>query len=383
MRGPAAARETATAVVIAGGGTGGHLYPGLAVARELQRREPSAKVSFAGTARGLEARVIPQEGLDLDLIRSAGLKGKSIASRLRGAALVPLGFVDAWRLLSRRRPDVVIGVGGYSSGPVVMAAAVRGIATMVLEQNAAPGLTNRLLAPWVRAAAVTYEQALPFFRGRGFVTGNPVRAEFFAASDTAPAADPASGPRRLLILGGSQGAHAINMAMVAAAQELARREPGLAIVHQTGQRDLADVREGYARAGVAADARGFVDAVAREMNAADLVICRAGATTLAELAAIGRGAVLVPFPGATDDHQRKNAQVLVDGGAAVMIDQRELTAERLADVVAGLLADAPRRRAMGQAMRTFARPDAASRIVDRLLALAGRDAAASGSGRTS
>jgi UDP-N-acetylglucosamine--N-acetylmuramyl-(pentapeptide) pyrophosphoryl-undecaprenol N-acetylglucosamine transferase len=376
MRGPAAARETATAVVIAGGGTGGHLYPGLAVARELLRREPGAQVSFAGTARGLEARVIPNEGLPLDLIRSAGLKGKSLMTRLRGAALVPLGFADAWRLLSRRRPDVVVGVGGYSSGPVVLAAALRGIATMVLEQNAAPGLTNRLLAPWVRAAAVTYEQALPFFRGRGFVTGNPVRAEFFVVADAAPAADPASGPRRLLILGGSQGAHAINLAMVAAAPELARREPGVFIVHQTGNRDLADVREGYTRGGVAADASAFVDAVAREMSAADLVICRAGATTLAELAAMGRAAVLIPFPAATDDHQRKNAQVLVDAGAAVMVEERDLTGAKLADVAATLLADRPRRQAMGQAMRVFARPDAAARIVDRLLALAARSGAA-------
>src|SRR5262245_20859576 len=165
------------AVVIAGGGTGGHLYPGIAVAREILRRMPSATVTFAGTARGIEARVVPREGFSLDLIRSAGLKGKSIASRLRGAMLLPRSFFDGWELLSRRKPSVVIGVGGYSSGPVVMIAAMRGIPTMVLEQNAMPGLTNRLLAPWVRAAAVTYEDARSFFRGKAIVTGNPVRAE--------------------------------------------------------------------------------------------------------------------------------------------------------------------------------------------------------------
>jgi len=336
------------------------------------RREPGATVTFAGTARGLEGRVVPQEGFALDVIRSAGLKGKAIGSRLRGAALVPLGLLDAWRILSRRRPAVVIGVGGYSSGPVVMAAVLRGIPTLVLEQNAAPGLTNRLLARWVRAAAVTYEQTLPYFRGRGFVTGNPVRPEFFTVRDVAPSADRGSARRRLLILGGSQGAHAINVAVVAAAPELARREPGLAIVHQTGSRDLAEVRDGYQRAGIQAEPSAFVDAVAREMSAADLVICRAGATTLAELAAMGRAAVLVPFPAATDDHQRKNAQVLADAGAAVMIEERELSGARLADVTAALLADAARRQAMGEAIRPFARPDAAARIVDRIERLAGR-----------
>jgi UDP-N-acetylglucosamine--N-acetylmuramyl-(pentapeptide) pyrophosphoryl-undecaprenol N-acetylglucosamine transferase len=356
-------------LVVAGGGTGGHLYPGIAVARELLRRVPDARVSFAGTARGLESRIVPKEGFELDVIRSAGLKGKSITARLRGVALVPAGLWDAWSILSRRRPHAVIGVGGYSSGPVVLAAALRRIPTMVLEQNAVPGLTNRLLAPWVRAAAVTYEQTLAFFGGRGIVTGNPVRAEFFEALATSSAARSA-GPR-VLVLGGSQGARAINHAMVAAAPELAQRHPGLEIIHQTGERDLATVREGYARSGVRARAEAFIDAVAREMAAADLVVCRAGATTLAELAAAGRPALLVPFPAATDDHQRKNAQVLVTAGAAAMLEESALTPARLAGEVAALLADAGRLREMGAAMRGFATPQAAARIVDRLLALAG------------
>ena len=356
-------------LVIAGGGTGGHLYPGIAVARELLRRMPDARVSFAGTARGLETRIVPREGFDLDLIRSAGLKGKSIGARLRGAALVPLGLLDAWRLLSRRRPDVVMGVGGYSSGPVVLAAALRGIPTMVLEQNAVPGLTNRLLAPIVRAAAVTYEETLSFFGRRGFVSGNPVRAEFFEASNFEVRT---SKFQRVLILGGSQGAHSINMAMVAAAPRLVGGVAGVEVVHQTGEKDLAAVREEYQRRGVSARAEPFLDAVAREMTAADLVICRAGATTLAELAAAGRPAVLVPFPAATDDHQRKNALVLANAGAAVMLEERELDAVRLGDETARLLDDEPRRRAMATAMKAFAKPDAATRIVDRLFALAGR-----------
>jgi UDP-N-acetylglucosamine--N-acetylmuramyl-(pentapeptide) pyrophosphoryl-undecaprenol N-acetylglucosamine transferase len=356
-------------LVIAGGGTGGHLYPGIAVARELLRRVPNARVSFAGTERGLEARIVPKEGFELDLIRSAGLKGKSIADRARGAVLVPVGLIDAWRLVAKRRPHVVMGVGGYSSGPVVLAAALRRIPTLVLEQNAIPGLTNRMLAPWVRSAAVTYEQTLTFFSGKGFVSGNPVRQEFF---DSSKFEGRRSKSPAVLVLGGSLGAHAINMAVVAAAPLLFQRLPGLVLVHQTGDRDLSSVRAAYQRAGVDARAEPFLDEVAAEMAAADVVICRAGATTLAELAAAGRPAVLVPFPGATDDHQRRNAGVLSTAGAAVVIDQRELTPDRLADVTATLLADADSGRRMAQAMRTFARPDAAAVIVDRLLDLAGR-----------
>src|SRR5262245_28777928 len=195
------------AVVIAGGGTGGHLYPGLAVARELVRQRPDAVITFAGTARGIEARVIPPSGFALDLIRSAGLKGKSMGTRLRGALTLVPSFADAWNLVSRRRPSVVVGVGGYSSGPVVMVAALRGILTMVLEQNAVPGLTNRLLARVVKRAAVTYDETARYFGGRAFVAGNPVRAEFFGAPERG---SEAGSEPRMLVLGGSQGAHAVN-----------------------------------------------------------------------------------------------------------------------------------------------------------------------------
>ena len=352
-----------TRVVIAGGGTGGHLYPGVAVARELLRRQPDAIVTFAGTARGIESRLVPREGFELDVIRSVGLKGRSIVNALRGLAIVPVSLVDAWALVSRRRPDVVVGVGGYSSGPVVLVAALRRIPTMLLEQNAVPGLTNRLLARVVRAAALTYGDVGNYFGRRGFVTGNPVRPEFFDSSIV----DSASG-RKVLILGGSQGAHAINVAMVAAAAELGRRHPGLEIIHQTGERDLADVREGYRRAGVAARAESFIDGVACEMKSADLVVCRAGATTLAELAALGRPALLVPFPKATDDHQTKNALVLADAGAAALLSENSL-AQRLADMTSDLLTDDTRRASMSAAMKAFARPDAATRIVDRLTEL--------------
>lgn len=354
-------------VVIAGGGTGGHLYPGVAVARELLRRQPDAHVTFAGTARGLEATLVPKEGFELDVIRSAGLKGRSMMAVMRGLALVPVSFADAWALLSRRKPDAVIGLGGYSSGPVVMTAALRGIPTLLLEQNSVPGLTNRRLARVVRAAALTYDDTSNYFGRRGFVTGNPVRPEFFTSA-ASPAA--ISDRRRLLILGGSQGSHALNVACVAASPELVQRHPGLEVVHQTGQRELAAVREGYERAGISARAESFLDGVAGEMTGADVVVCRAGATTLAELAAVGRPAVLVPLPTATDDHQRKNAEVLVNAGAAVMLEEKHLNAETLAAVVAELLGDRERRARMSAAMRTLARPDAAARIVDRLLELA-------------
>jgi UDP-N-acetylglucosamine--N-acetylmuramyl-(pentapeptide) pyrophosphoryl-undecaprenol N-acetylglucosamine transferase len=366
-------RTPPLSVVIAGGGTGGHLYPGIAVAREVQRRVPGAQVSFAGTARGLEARVVPREGFPLDLLRSTGIKGKSRASRLRGLALVPLSLLDSWRIVSRRRPAVVIGVGGYSSGPVVLAAALRGVPTLVLEQNAVPGLTNRLLARWVRAAAVAYPDTLRFFSGRGFVAGNPVRPEFFARESGAHQRSPAA--FRVLVLGGSQGAHAINLAVVAAAPDLARTISGFTLVHQTGERDVAFAREAYARAEVGARAEAFLDPVVPEVMAADLVIGRAGATTLAELAAAGRPAVLVPFPAATDDHQRRNAEVLEGAGAAVVLDQASLSGAALADTVRALAADRPRLARMGEAMRGFARPDAAGAIVDRVLTLAGLGAA--------
>lgn len=355
-------------VVIAGGGTGGHLYPGVAVARELLRRLPDAVVTFVGTAAGIESRVVPREGFPFVTIRSAGLKRKSGAALARGLALLPFSGLDAWRVVSRVRPDLAIGVGGFASGPVVLVAALRGVATMVLEQNAMPGLTNRLLARVVRAAAVTYDAALPHFRGRGFVSGNPVRPEFLAGADRQDT-EASDDLRRVLIVGGSQGAHAINLAMVAAAPRLAAGGERLAITHQTGDRDLAFVREGYRRAGLEVQVEPFLFAMDREMTRADVVVCRAGATTLAELAVIGRPAILVPLPTATDDHQRLNAEVLARAGAAECLEERDLTGDELAGRLLALLGDPARRAAMAAASRRLARPDAAAIIVDRALTL--------------
>ena len=364
----AAGDRRAPIVLIAGGGTGGHLYAGIAVAREFVARDARTTVTFAGTAQGIEARVVPREGFGLDLIRSGGLKGKSIGALARGLMLLPLSALDAWRVLSRRTPDVVIGVGGYSSGPVVLLAALRRIPTVLLEQNAVPGLTNRLLGPFVNAAAVSWDDTLPYFGRKGFVSGNPVRSQFFAIqpSRRREGADDAA---RVLIFGGSQGAHAINVAAVAAAPRLAGAATPPRITHQTGERDLAMVREGYERAGLVARVEPFLYEMDREVNDADLVVCRAGASTLAEITAAGRAAVLVPLPTATDDHQRKNAAVLATRGAAEVIDQSTLTGDRLADVVLAMAADAERRQRMEAAARTLAKPGAAKAIVDRGLAI--------------
>jgi UDP-N-acetylglucosamine--N-acetylmuramyl-(pentapeptide) pyrophosphoryl-undecaprenol N-acetylglucosamine transferase len=311
-------------VVVAGGGTGGHLYPGIAVAREIRRRDPGALVTFAGTAQGLEARVLPREGFELDVIRSGGFKGKSLGTRARNLALLILGAAGARGILRRRSPDVVIGLGGYSSGPVVLLAALRGIPTLLMEQNAVPGLTNRLLARVVSAAAVAFDQTTAHFGGKAFV------AELVGASI------------------------------------------GLMLTHQTGERDIDMVREGYRRAGQAARVEPFLFAMAREMTAADLIVCRAGATTVAEITAIGRPAILIPLPTATDDHQRKNAEVIAQAGAAEVIEQRDLTGSRLAGRIIALARDPERRRLMAEAARRLAKPDAAGRIVDRVLTLAGR-----------
>ena len=375
-------------VLIAGGGTGGHLYPGIAVARELLSRVPEAEVRFVGTAAGIEAHVVPREGFALDVIRSAGLKGGSAQSIVRGIALLPVSASDAWQVITRRRPSVVVGVGGYSSGPVVLLAALRGIPTLLMEQNAMPGMTNRLLAPVVDAAAVTYQESARFFGGKALVSGNPVRPEFFDSgrlkasddqSERAPVQDGKArgdedhrpGAARVLVFGGSQGAHAINVALVEAAALLAAGTPAVAITHQTGERDLELVRSGYRRAWLEARVESFLFAMDREMKAADLVVCRSGATTLAELTASGTASILVPLPTATDDHQRRNALALVAQGAARMVEQRELSGGRVAAEILALASDVVQRREMEEAARRLARPDAARIIVDKVLALAG------------
>jgi UDP-N-acetylglucosamine--N-acetylmuramyl-(pentapeptide) pyrophosphoryl-undecaprenol N-acetylglucosamine transferase len=349
-------------VLIAAGGTGGHIYPGIAVAKEVMRRAPESEVRFVGTARGLETRLVPQAGFELSLIESAGLKNVGMAARLRGLMLLPKSFFAARRLIREFGPDIVVGAGGYVSGPVLLTAAMMRTPTLVMESNALPGFTNRRLARFVDKAAVTFEAALPFFRGKGVVTGNPVRREFF---DIPPKQRDAT-RFSVLVFGGSQGARAINESMVAALAHLEAQRDVLNITHQTGEADFEKVQAGYRDAGWGerADARRYIDNMVAEFARTDLIICRAGATTSAELVAAGKAAIMIPFPQAADDHQRKNAEALQAAGAARMILQQELTGERLAREISALVQAPDELTRMEEASRKLARGDAAAATVD-------------------
>ncbi len=352
-------------VIIAGGGTGGHVYPGIAIAQEIRRRDPAGRIIFLGTARGLETRIVPAEGFPLELIEVRALKRVGWRAQLSALLLLPRTFLAVARLLRQYRPGLVIGVGGYASGPVVLVAALLGIPTLVAEQNAWPGFTNRILARFVDAAAVSFAEAQRFFGARAKVTGNPVRHEFFALPDLPERG--ADEPYHLLITGGSQGAQAINEAVVGALPLLRAAGCRITFTHQTG-RLAAEAEEmltrAYAEAGYDAAVRPFLDRMVEEFHQADLVICRAGATTVAELAAAGRPAILVPYPFAADDHQRHNALAVVRGGAGRLILQSELTPQRLADELIGLLGDSQRLLEMGRASRRLGHPDAAAAVVD-------------------
>jgi UDP-N-acetylglucosamine--N-acetylmuramyl-(pentapeptide) pyrophosphoryl-undecaprenol N-acetylglucosamine transferase len=354
-------------VLIAAGGTGGHIYPGIAVAKEVMRRDPSSVVRFVGTARGLETRLVPQAGFELSLIESTGLVNMTMRERLRGVLVLPKSLVAARALIRSFRPDIVVGAGGYVSGPVLLVAALSGLPTLVMESNAVPGFTNRRLALFVRAAAVSFEAALPYFRGKAVVTGNPIRREFFEVPEKRR--DPAR--FSLLIFGGSQGARAVNEAMVAALPHLEAQRAVMRVTHQTGKLDFEKVREGYRAAGwgESADVREYIDDMVAAFAAADLVVSRAGATTSFELMAAGRAALMVPLPGQLE--QRRNAEAMQTAGAARMILQEELSGERLARDIAALVGSPERLTAMGRASRKLARGDAAAATVDLMEELVG------------
>jgi len=353
-------------VIISAGGTGGHIFPGVAIAREFMRRDPGTAILFIGTPRGLESKIVPGEGFELELIQIGALKGISMAQRAKSFSQLPMSFASALRILRRFKPDVVIGVGGYSSGPTLLMAALSRIPTMVVEPNAMPGFTNRVLARFVDAAALTFSEALPFFRGRGVVTGNPVRGDFAGLTKKE------RGPQlSILVFGGSQGARAINNAMVAALPRLDSYRDRLSITHQTGEKEHEAVKRGYEEAGFKdADVRPFIRDMARRFEQADLLICRAGATTAAEVAAAGKAAIFIPFPFATDDHQRKNAEAFQRAGAGLMIVERELTPERLAREIARLIEHPEEIDGMEEASRKLARSDAAERAVDLAMSAA-------------
>ncbi len=347
-------------VLIAGGGTGGHLFPGIALAEEIVTRHPKNDVVFVGTDRGLEARVVPQNGFVFEAIRSRGLKGMGVVKLLLGLMLLPVSFFSAIGLLRKYKPDVVVGVGGYSSGPVVLMAWLLRIPTAIQEQNALPGLTNKILGKFVDAIFVSFEAAIPFFPDKkAHALGNPIRRallENFLRSKVAHERF------TLLIFGGSLGARGINSRVIDALPFLQDLKGKMHIVHQTGKGDLETVTRGYADQNFPAEVREFIDDMAGAYLGADLVLCRAGATTLAELTVCKKASILVPFPHATDDHQAVNAKALVDAGAAVMFREADLTGEKLAATIRELKNDAPRMAKMEKAAGMLGRPEASGEI---------------------
>lgn len=359
-------------VLIAAGGTGGHIFPALEIAYELRARAADracsdCAVEFLGAGRDLEFQLIERAGFPLRVVPAGGLKGIKGSRRVRNLLLLPRSFLRTKALLRNFDPNVVVGTGGYLAGPPLLEAALMGIPTLLIEPNFVPGFTNRVLAPVVRIAAVAFPETAEHFGAKGRVTGVPVRK----AVASVPAKEHVP-PLTLLVLGGSQGSKAINECMVKALPRLSKETPSLGIIHQTGERDYNDVKEAYATLGIAAEVCAFIENMADVLSRADLVVARAGAMTVAELAAAGRAALLVPFPVATDNHQLENARALERAGAARVIEQAELRPGRVLEEVHALLAAPRRLTEMERSARALARPDAAKRIADLVEELAAR-----------
>jgi len=357
-------------ILIAGGGTGGHLFSGIAVAEELRAR--GHEVLFVGTARGIEAKVCPKEGWRLELIDVGGLKGAGPLGIVKGLFRVPRALWQSRAILKREQPDLVLGVGGYASGPVVLAAWLRGLPTAIIEQNSVPGFTNRVLGKRVRAVFGAFQTARRHFPSSTYhLVGNPIRARVRSVLEKAAAGD--ARPSGLLVVGGSQGAHVVNELVCEAMKLLKARGVEPSLLHQTGEADRAAIADRYAAAGITADVRSFVQDMGAAYRDARLVIARAGASTLAELTAIGLPSILVPFPHAADDHQTVNARELEAAGAARVCVQKETTAEGLAALVASLWADDAALAKMSAAARGQAHPDAHAIVTDAILALAAKE----------
>jgi UDP-N-acetylglucosamine--N-acetylmuramyl-(pentapeptide) pyrophosphoryl-undecaprenol N-acetylglucosamine transferase len=351
--------------ILAGGGTGGHVIPAIAIAQELRRRY-AAEVLFIGTERGLEKRLVPAAGFPLQFVKIGALNKVGLATRLQTMFNLPRALFDAGRMLNEFQPDVVIGVGGYASGPAMISALRRRIPTLAFEPNLVPGFANRMITRFVSAAAVHFEQTAQYFRNP-VVTGVPVRPAFFQI----PRKPYVPATPTLLVFGGSQGARAINQAMVRAVPELMKRLPGLKVVHQTGERDYDQVYGAYAQAGIPAEVHKFIDDMPGFFARADLVLCRSGASTVAEIAAAGKPAVFVPFPLAADDHQRRNAEALEQAQAAVVIEETRLDEVWLVDSILALLEDPARLAGMAEAARAMAHPNAAKDIAELAAQVAG------------
>jgi len=352
-------------LLLAGGGTGGHLFPAVALAEQLKKEEPHAEVLFVGTERGLEFRLLPKLGWPLRTVPMSGWAGLGLAARLKALVGLMQSLGESRRILRDFRPDVVVGVGGYASVPVLLAARLSGIPYLIHEQNAWPGLANRLLGRWAKRICLSFpDAARGFRRGRTVLTGNPVRAAMEECSELL------ASETLLLVFGGSHGARTINRALVAALPKLAGWRGALRIVHQTGSTDVENVREGYRQAGWEdVEVLPFIDDMAAAYAKAWLVVCRAGATTLAELTACGRPAVLIPFPFAANNHQVANAAALAAKGAAIMIEESNLKAEELGTLIGGLLADRARLAQMAGAAHSLARRGAAARLLDECRAV--------------
>lgn len=353
-------------LLLAGGGTGGHLFPAVALAEQLRHEDPAGEVLFVGTERGLEFRLLPELGWPLRTIPMSGWAGLGLAARFRAVGGLVKSLGQSRRIIKSFRPDVVVGVGGYASVPVLLAARLGGVPYLIHEQNAWPGLANRLLGRWARRVCLSFNEAGKAFRRAPVVlTGNPVRA----AMERCP--ELPGDESRLLVFGGSHGARAINRVMVAALPQLTRWRGVLQIIHQTGASEVETVRAGYRAAGwPEVEVVPFITDMAAAYARASLVVCRAGATTLAELTACGRPAVLIPYPFAANNHQMLNAQALASKGAAIMIEERDLKAEELGLLIDGLLADRARLVSMSATARSLARPGAAARLLAECRAVA-------------
>ena len=353
--------------ILAGGGTGGHVIPAVAIAQELQRTH-GAEVLFIGTGRGIENRLVPAAGFPLRLIEVGALNRVSLTTRVRTLFGLPRAVWAARRILSEFQPDVVIGVGGYASGPAMLAAVWKGIPTLAFEPNVVPGFANRVIARWVSAAAVHFQETAKYFR-HAEVTGVPVRQAFFDIAGKATQHERTT----LLVFGGSQGAHAINQVMTQCLPELMRQNPGIHIIHQTGERDYNDAQAAYQRTGASAEVFPFIHDMPAFFARADLLLCRSGASTVAEITAAGKPAIFVPFPRAADDHQRVNAQALERAGAAVVLEETKLDEVWLVETVSALLGDSSRLRRMSEAARSLAHPNAARDIAGMAWKLSGTE----------
>jgi UDP-N-acetylglucosamine--N-acetylmuramyl-(pentapeptide) pyrophosphoryl-undecaprenol N-acetylglucosamine transferase len=351
-------------VIIAGGGTGGHLFPAISIAEEILRRNPENSVLFIGTKEGLEKKSLIERGYTLEFISSRGIVGKGMIRGIKGIAWAFKGFFDSLRIINKFSPDVVVGVGGYVSGPVVCAAVLLLIPTAICEQNSIPGITNRLLGRFVRRVFASFEESIRFFpQKKTMVVGNPIRTQILLESK------PSERKREgitVLVFGGSQGARTLNVSVPKAFGILGRQD--INIIHQTGEKDVDDVKKTYEWYGIRAAVFPFIEDMAGAYSQADLVIGRAGAGTIAEITALGKPSILVPYPFSAYDHQLENARVMQKAGAAVIIEDKDVMPEKFAEIVSSLLKTDILKEMTNRA-KSLGRPDAGREIVDEIYKL--------------